>query len=71
MSLNAISLDGLRSIPTGQKVALLGLLVAAILVGFYFYVVDPKSAELVDGSGPSGSIGYGDSESDTEGKASG
>ena len=32
MSLNAISLDSLRSIPTGQKVALLGLLVAAILV---------------------------------------
>ncbi|MCS6291284.1 MAG: type 4a pilus biogenesis protein PilO [Nitrospira sp.] len=46
MSLNAISLDGLRSIPTGQKVALLGLLVAAILVGFYFYVVDPKNMEL-------------------------
>ena len=46
MSLNAISLDGLRSIPTGQKVALLGLLVAAILVGFYFYVVDPKTLEL-------------------------
>ncbi|MCE3222803.1 MAG: putative Type pilus biosis protein PilO [Nitrospira sp.] len=46
MSLHAMSLDGLRSIPTGQKVALLGLLVAAILVGFYFYVVDPKSAEL-------------------------
>ncbi|GMV51670.1 hypothetical protein FBQ96_01455 [Nitrospirales bacterium NOB] len=46
MSLNAISLEGLRSIPMGQKVALLGLLVAAILVGFYFYVVDPKSAEL-------------------------
>lgn len=47
MSLNAMSLEGLRSIPTGQKVALLGLLVAAIVVGFYFYVVDPKSAELV------------------------
>ena len=46
MSLNAISLDSLRSIPTGQKVALLGLLVAAILVGFYFYVVDPKTVEL-------------------------
>jgi type IV pilus assembly protein PilO len=46
MSLNAISLDGLRSIPTGQKVALLGLLVAGILVGFYFYVVDPKTIEL-------------------------
>ncbi|HNI67869.1 MAG TPA: type 4a pilus biogenesis protein PilO, partial [Nitrospira sp.] len=43
---NAISLDSLRSIPTGQKVALLGLLVAGILVGFYFYVVDPKTVEL-------------------------
>ncbi len=51
MSLNAISLEGLRSIPMGQKVALLGLLVAAILVGFYFYVVDPKSAELAPRSG--------------------
>ena len=46
MSLNAISLESLRSIPTGQKIALLGLLVAAILVGFYFYVVDPKTGEL-------------------------
>ena len=46
MSLNAISLDSLHSIPTGQKVALLGLLVAGILVGFYFYVVDPKTVEL-------------------------
>jgi len=46
MSLNVISLDGLRSIPTGQKVALLGLLVAAISVGFYFYVVDFKTMEL-------------------------
>ncbi len=46
MSLNAISLDSLRSIPTGQKIALLGLLVAAILVGFYLYVVDPKTVEL-------------------------
>ena len=48
MSLNADqSENGLRNVPTGQKIALLGLLVAAILVGFYFYVVDPKSAELV------------------------
>lgn len=46
MRLNAISLESLRSIPTGQKVALLGLLVAAILVGFYFYIVDPKTGEL-------------------------
>ena len=46
MSLNAISLDSLRSIPTGQKIALLGLLGAGILVGFYFYVVDPKTVEL-------------------------
>ena len=46
MSLNAISLDSLRTIPTVQKVALLGLVVAAILVGFYYYIVDPKNIEL-------------------------
>ena len=67
MSLNAINLDSLRSIPTVQKVALLGLVVAAILVGFYYYVVEnwlrgdpaqplPESGELLQGQGI-GSVG--------------
>ncbi|HJR75956.1 MAG TPA: type 4a pilus biogenesis protein PilO [Nitrospiraceae bacterium] len=46
MSLTNLNLDSLRSIPTIQKVALLGLLVAGILVAFYYYVVDPKTAEI-------------------------
>jgi type IV pilus assembly protein PilO len=46
MSLIDLNLDSLRSIPTIQKVALLGLFVAGILVAFYYYVVDPKNVEL-------------------------
>ena len=46
MSLIDLNLDSLRSIPTIQKVALLGLFVAGILVAFYYYVVDPKNMEL-------------------------
>lgn len=46
MSLIDLNLDSLRSIPTIQKVALLGLFVAGILVAFYYYVVDPKTVEL-------------------------
>jgi type IV pilus assembly protein PilO len=46
MSLTSLNLDSLRSVPTVQKVALLGLFVAGILVAFYYYVVDPKTAEI-------------------------
>jgi type IV pilus assembly protein PilO len=46
MSLTGLNLDSLRSIPAVQKIALLGLFVAGILVAFYYYVVDPKSAEI-------------------------
>lgn len=46
MSLTNLNLDSLRSIPAIQKVALLGLFVAGILVAFYYYVVDPKTAEI-------------------------
>ncbi|HEX2055568.1 MAG TPA: type 4a pilus biogenesis protein PilO [Nitrospiraceae bacterium] len=46
MSLTSLNLDSLRSIPAVQKVALLGLFVAGILVAFYYYVVDPKTAEI-------------------------
>ena len=70
MSLNAISLDGLRNVPTGQKIALLGFLVAAILVGFYFYVVDPKSAELVTVQGQVAQLDTEIQNSDIEGEAS-
>src|SRR5919107_639937 len=46
MSLIDLNLDSLRSIPTIQKVALLGLFMAGILVAFYYYIVDPKTVEI-------------------------
>ena len=46
MSLIDLNLDSLRGIPTIQKVALLGLFMAGILVAFYYYIVDPKTVEI-------------------------
>jgi type IV pilus assembly protein PilO len=46
MSLIDLNLDSLRGIPTIQKVALLGLYMAGILVAFYYYIVDPKTLEI-------------------------
>ena len=46
MSLIDLNLDSLRGIPTIQKVALLGLSMAGILVAFYYYIVDPKTVEI-------------------------
>ena len=46
MKLPAIHLDLLRSIPLVQKVGLLLMVLAGIIVGFYYYVAEPKSAEI-------------------------
>ena len=46
MKLPAINLDLLRSIPLVQKVGLLLMVLAGIIVGFYYYVAEPKSAEI-------------------------
>ena len=46
MKLPAIHLDLLRSIPLVQKVGLLVMVLAGIIVGFYYYVAEPKSAEI-------------------------
>ena len=46
MKLPTINLDLLRSIPLVQKVGLLLMLLAGIIVGFYYYVAEPKSAEI-------------------------
>ena len=59
MKLPAINLDLLRSIPLVQKVGLLLMVLAAIIVGFYCYVAEPKSAEI---AGLQGAIGTLDSE---------
>ena len=46
MKLPAINLDLLRSIPLIQKLGLLLMVLAGIIVGFYYYVAEPKSAEI-------------------------
>lgn len=46
MALPSINFESLRSVPTPQKVALLGLLVAVVLAGFYFYIAEPKGAMI-------------------------
>lgn len=40
------NLEVLRTIPLMQKVGLLVLILAGIIVAFYYYVVEPKSAEI-------------------------
>ncbi|HKZ02213.1 MAG TPA: type 4a pilus biogenesis protein PilO [Pyrinomonadaceae bacterium] len=46
MKLPDINLNLLRSIPLIQKLGLLLMVVAGIIVGFYYYVAEPKSAEI-------------------------
>ncbi len=43
MALSALNLESLRGVPPTQKIALLALFLAGIGVGFYYYVVEPKS----------------------------
>ena len=62
MKLPAINLDILRSIPLVQKVGLLLMVLVGIIVGFYYYIAEPKSAEIV---ALQGSIGTLDSEIQT------
>ncbi|TKB75728.1 MAG: hypothetical protein E8D46_02580 [Nitrospira sp.] len=47
MKLPTFNLDVLRSIPLIQKVGLLLMVLAGIIVGFYYYVAEPKSEEIV------------------------
>lgn len=62
MKLPSFDLDVLRSIPLIQKVGLLLMVLAGIIVGFYYYVAEPKSAEI---AGLQGAIGTLDSEIQT------
>jgi type IV pilus assembly protein PilO len=62
MKLPTINLDLLRSIPLIQMVGLLLMVLAGIIVGFYYYVAEPKSAEI---AGLQGVIGTLDSEIQT------
>jgi type IV pilus assembly protein PilO len=62
MNLPSINLDVLRSIPLVQKVGLLLMVLSGIIIGFYYYVAEPKSAEI---AGLQGVIGTLDSEIQT------
>jgi type IV pilus assembly protein PilO len=62
MKLPAINLDVLRSIPFIQKVGLLLMVLAGIIIGFYYYVAEPKSVEI---AGLQGAIGTLDTEIQT------
>jgi len=62
MKLPSINLDLLRSIPLVQKLGLLLMVLAGIIVGFYYYVAEPKSVEI---AGLQGTIGTLDSEIQT------
>lgn len=46
MKMPEVNLDVLRTVPLMQKVALLVLVLAGIVVAFYYYVAEPKSAEV-------------------------
>jgi len=46
MTLPAINLEVLRTVPLAQKIGLLVLTLAGIVVGFYYYIVEPKTTEI-------------------------
>jgi type IV pilus assembly protein PilO len=56
MTLPSLKLEALRTIPLAQKVGLLGLIVAGLLVGFYYYVVEPKNTEIATLQGDIGKL---------------
>jgi len=56
MKLPIINLDVLRSIPLLQKVGLLLMVLAGIIVGFYYYVAEPKSTEIAGLQGEIGAL---------------
>jgi type IV pilus assembly protein PilO len=56
MKLPAMNLEVLRTIPLMQKVAFLVLVIAGIIVMFYYYVVEPKSMEIANLVGEIGKL---------------
>ena len=62
MKLPSMNLELLRSVPLVQKLGLLVMVLAGIIVGFYYYVAEPKSMEI---AGLQGAIGTLDSEIQT------
>lgn len=56
MKLPPINLDLLRSIPLLQKLGLLLMVLAGIIVGFYYYAAEPKATEIVVLQGAIGTL---------------
>ena len=56
MKLPSLNLEVLRTIPLMQKVAFLGLILAGIVVAFYYNVAEPKSAEIASLQGEIGKL---------------
>ncbi len=56
MKLPAINLDLLRSVPLVQKVGLLLMVMVGIIVGFYYFVAEPKSVEIAGLQGEIGAL---------------
>ena len=56
MNLPSINLEVLRSIPLIQKAGLLLMILAGIIVGFYYYVAEPKSTEIAGLQGVIGTL---------------
>lgn len=46
MALPSLNIDALRNVPAPQKVALLVLFVGILIAGFYFYIAEPKTANI-------------------------
>ena len=56
MKLPSINLDVLRSISVIQKAGLLLMVLAGMIVGFYYYVAEPKSSEIAGLQGEIGTL---------------
>lgn len=56
MELPKVNLDFLRAVPLQQKLALLGIIVGGIGIGFYYYLAVPKSDEITRLDGEIGKL---------------
>lgn len=62
MNLPSMNLEALRAIPLVQKAGLLVMIIVGLVGGFYYFVAEPKAAEI---AGLQGAIGTLDSEIQT------
>jgi len=56
VELPKVNLDFLRAVPLQQKLALLGIIVGGIGIGFYYYLAVPKSDEITRLDGEIGKL---------------